>query len=194
MDTQEAAPVYPSSSSMASSIPIDLFVSKKHPGLARGELGFADSSGNIVFKANRCKKQSSSSCKKLLLDAHGNVLVSMHRQDGGHWEGFKEGGNERKDLIFTVQRTSKKLTRSELQVSLAQEISGDLAAASGLNVIGCPCQRSCTVYKGDSIVAQTSLMYKLHQIYARKNKFRLTIFPVSIDHALIASLVVIFLD
>jgi hypothetical protein len=40
---------------------------------------------------------------------------------------------------------------------------------------------------------QTSLMYKLHQIYARRSKYRLTIFPGSVDHSLIASLIVIFL-
>lgn len=74
------APGYPAG--LAPSIPIDLFVSKKHPGLARGELGFADSDGNVVFKVNRCaSSKPSSACNKVLLDAHGNVLVSMQRKD-----------------------------------------------------------------------------------------------------------------
>lgn len=41
---------------------------------------------------------------------------------------------------------------------------------------------------------QTSLMHKLHQIYASRSKFRVTIYPGSVDHALIVALVVIFLD
>ena len=44
------------------------------------------------------------------------------------------------------------------------------------------------------VLMQTSLMYKLRQLYAKRNKFRLTIFPGSDDHALVAALVVIFLD
>lgn len=41
---------------------------------------------------------------------------------------------------------------------------------------------------------QSSLMYKLHQIYVGRGKFRLTIFPGTIDRALIVALFVIFLS
>ncbi|XP_052305295.1 protein LURP-one-related 7 isoform X3 [Populus trichocarpa] len=149
------APVYPA----VVPIPVDLFVSKKHPGL-NGDLGFADSLGNIVFKK-------------------------------GSWQGFKGGDNREKDLIFRVKRTVKKLTRTELEVFLVGEISRE--STPDFKVKGFPFQRSCTIYRSDSIVAQTSLMYKLHQIYARRSKYRLTIFPGSVDHSLIASLIVIFL-
>ena len=47
-------PVYPA----AVPIPVDLFVSKKHPGL-NGDWGFADSLGNIVFKVNFDKSSKS---------------------------------------------------------------------------------------------------------------------------------------
>ncbi|XP_061943912.1 protein LURP-one-related 7 isoform X2 [Populus nigra] len=157
------APVYPA----VVPIPVDLFVSKKHPGL-NGDLGFADSLGNIVFKVN-FDKSSKSSFKRVLLDASGNPLITVFRDGKGSWQGFK-GGYNREDLIFRVKRTVKKLTRTELEVFLVGEIS----------------RESTPDFK-------TSLMYKLHQIYARRSKYRLTIFPGSVDHSLIASLIVIFL-
>ncbi|KAI5555822.1 hypothetical protein BDE02_19G110500 [Populus trichocarpa] len=158
------APVYPA----VVPIPVDLFVSKKHPGL-NGDLGFADSLGNIVFKVN-FDKSSKSSFKRVLLDASGNPLITVFRDGKGSWQGFKGGDNREKDLIFRVKRTVKKLTRTELEVFLVGEIS----------------RESTPDFK-------TSLMYKLHQIYARRSKYRLTIFPGSVDHSLIASLIVIFL-
>jgi len=67
------APVYPA----VVPIPVDLFVSKKHPGL-NGDLGFADSLGNIVFKVS-FDKSSKSSFKRVLLDASGNPLITVFR-------------------------------------------------------------------------------------------------------------------
>lgn len=159
-------------------IPVDLFVSKKHPGLTRGDLGFADASGNIVFKVNR----KSSNKRVLLLDSEGNPLISMNRHHKGSWEGFK-GDEDQKDLIFRVQRKGK----TELEVFLVD-------SASELKLKGSAFQKSCTIYKGNEILAQTSLMYKLRQLFVGRNKFRLTIFPGFVDQALVAALIVIFLN
>ncbi|KAG2669860.1 hypothetical protein I3760_14G054900 [Carya illinoinensis] len=162
-----------------SPIPVDLFVSKKHRGLSRGDLGFADASGRIVFRVNRPSSKSSAN-KLVLLDATGKPLISMHRHDDGSWKGYK--GGEQKDLIFRVKKAE-----TDLEVFL-------LDSTSELKVKGCPSMKSCTIYKGNDILAQTSLMYKLWQLYVRKDKFRLTIFPGSVDYALVAALIVIFID
>ncbi|XP_040992030.1 protein LURP-one-related 7-like [Juglans microcarpa x Juglans regia] len=160
-------------------IPVDLFVSKIHTGLTRGDLGFADTSGRIVFKVNR--QSSKSSANKLeIVDATGKPVISLHRSDNGSWKGYK--GDDQKDSIFTV-RTEK----TELLVSLVNP-------ASELKVKGQPSMKSCTIYKGNDIVAQTSLMYKLCQLYVSRRKFRLTIFPGSVDHAVVAALIVIFFE
>ena len=67
-------------SSAHSPIPFDLFVSKKHPGLTHGDLGFADASGNVIFKINRrSSKSSPNHNKRLLLDSAGNPLLSIYR-------------------------------------------------------------------------------------------------------------------
>ncbi|KAJ0006784.1 hypothetical protein Pint_30714 [Pistacia integerrima] len=168
-------------------IPIDLFVSKKHPGLTRGQIGFADSSGNIVFKVNR-----QSSAKTVVLNSVGNPLISLYHQDKGLWQGFKGDDGGEKDLMFRVQRMLNRLTRTEFDVFLVGENQEE--STSDVKMKGFPFRRSCTIFKGNSIVAQTSLMYKLHQIYARRNRFRLTIFPGSFDTTLIVALVAIFFD
>uniref|UniRef100_A0A803PV45 Reverse transcriptase domain-containing protein n=1 Tax=Cannabis sativa TaxID=3483 RepID=A0A803PV45_CANSA len=46
---------------------------------------------------------------------------------------------------------------------------------------------------GNAIRVMTSLMYKLNQIFVKRGKFRLTIFPGSVDHAFVVALIVIFL-
>lgn len=61
-------------------IPVDLFVSKMHAGLKRGDLGFADNSGRIVFKVNRQSSKSSAS-KLVIVDATGKPVISLHRSD-----------------------------------------------------------------------------------------------------------------
>ncbi|XWS74418.1 hypothetical protein CRYUN_Cryun02cG0214300 [Craigia yunnanensis] len=186
MTTITSAPIHPSNLP----IPVDLFVSKKHPGLPRGVLGFADSSGKIVFRVNRQSSKSSSDDKMVLLDSAGNPLISIYRLLDGSWQGFK-GNDGEKDLIFKVQRILNKFTRTELEVFLVAENQEELTC--DFKVKGCHFQRSCTIYKGDSIVAQTNLMHKLRQIYVRRSKFRLTMFPGSVDPALVVALVVIFL-
>ncbi|KAF5744462.1 protein LURP-one-related 7 [Tripterygium wilfordii] len=186
-----------------SQIPVDLFVSRKHPDLTRGDLGFADSSGNIVFRVSlesrRRRSSSSSSCsapKRVLLDAAGVPLISMYRHQNGSWQGYKGNGgcggeDKEKDLIFRVERKVKTLTRIELKVFL---VGGN--STCELRIKGCPFQRSCTIYTGDSIqsiVAQSNLMYKLHQVFVKRSEFRVTIFPGN-DHALVAALILVFLD
>nr|POF08535.1 protein lurp-one-related 7 [Quercus suber] len=63
-------------------------------------------------------------------------------------------------------------------------------SAPKLKVKGFPFQKSCTIYRGNDIVAQVQAA----AVYAKRNKFRLNIFPGFADHALVAALVVIFLD
>ncbi|CAN1266375.1 Protein LURP-one-related 7 [Linum perenne] len=194
MDGNDSPPV--AANAGASQIPVDLFVSKKHPGVPPGNLGFADSSGDVLFRVARLpspKAWKSTWSKKLILNSSGSPLISLHRLDRGSWEGFKGGEDAEKEMIFRVQRTANKLCRAEFEVFLAGESSQDQSKPD-FKVKGCCFQRSCTIYGGDSIVGQTSLMYKLHQVHASRNKFRLTVFPGSIDHALVVALVVVFLS
>ncbi|KFK21953.1 hypothetical protein AALP_AAs48252U000200 [Arabis alpina] len=165
-------------------IPVDLFVSKNFPGLSAGDLGFADSSDHLLYVIRK-----SSSSLKSLLDSSGVPLFTISRLHNGMWELHKGDVEKRKELVLTVKRTSNRFSKIELEVSFAAGESSQL-----LVIKGSPFQKSCTIYSQDSIVAQTSLMYKLRQIYVRRNKFRLTIFPGSVHHSLVVAMVAVFLQ
>ncbi|XP_024639322.1 protein LURP-one-related 7 isoform X2 [Medicago truncatula] len=159
-------------------IPIDLFGSKKHAGVPRGILAFTDASGNIVFKVHRQPPDpnSSSSLKdtKLLLDSNDNPLFSIHRHHNGIWKCYKGSGDENKELVLQVKRTVKTITKVELEVFFAGERLKDNDTCD-LKVIGSPFKRSCSVYKDGDLVAQSSLMYKLNQIYVSRGYLSSTI-------------------
>ncbi|CAA7037952.1 unnamed protein product [Microthlaspi erraticum] len=160
-------------------IPVDLFVSKKFPDLSAGDLGFADSSDHLLFILRK-----SSSTLKSLLHSSGAPLFSISRLHNGMWELHKGDVENRKELVLTVKRTANRFSKIELEVSFTGESSQHLV------IKGCPFQKSCTIYSQDSIVAQTSLMYKLRQIYVGRSKFRLTIFPESVDHSLVVAMII----
>ncbi|OIW02598.1 hypothetical protein TanjilG_24049 [Lupinus angustifolius] len=134
-----------------SHIPIDLFGSKKHAGVPRGVLAFVDASSNIVFKVNNPHPQ------KLLLDASANPLFSIHRLPNGCWKCYKGDSNEEKELVFSVQRTLKTLSRVELEVFFKGEKDG----ACDLKVKGSPFKRSCNIYKHNELVAQVRCLITL---------------------------------
>ncbi|WVY89910.1 hypothetical protein V8G54_035424 [Vigna mungo] len=177
-------------------IPIDLFGSKKHAGVPRGVLAFADESDNVVFRVNRHPPNPNSSPlpkdKKVLLDASGHTLFSIYSYHNGSWKCYKGDSDGNKELVFRVQRTLKTFTRVELEVLFESGRSND--EGCDWKVKGSPFQRSCCIYKDADLVAQSSLMYKLHQIFVSRGKFRLTIFPGTIDRALIVAMFVIFLS
>lgn len=179
-------------SAVAADLPIavDLFASKKHPQLPRGVLGFADSSGKMMFSVDRQSSKSS-----ILLDSDGKPLISVWRHQKGCWQGFKGSSvGDENLLLFRVKRTRNKFSRTEFEVFLTAEGGGNGIEDSDFKVKGCPFQKTCTIYRGNSIVAQSSLMYKLHQIYAGRSKFRVTLFPGSNHTGLLLSLLLIFLD
>ncbi|KAG8372527.1 hypothetical protein BUALT_Bualt12G0075400 [Buddleja alternifolia] len=112
----------------------------------------------------------------------------------GSWRGFKGNDHEEKDFIFVVEKTRDELTRTEFKILLVQ--GNNEESKTELRMKGCPFRRACTIYKGDSVVAETSLMYKLGigKAFVPRSRFRVTIFPGFSDHGLIASLIVIYFD
>ncbi|CAL5424664.1 unnamed protein product [Camellia sinensis] len=173
-------------------IAIDLFVSKKRHGVTRGGgLRFKDSSGNLVFRVER--QSHKSALKRVLFDASGNPLIYIHRNQNGSWQGFKRDNSE-EVMIFRVERTLNALFRTELDVFPVGENGEE--SKSDFKMKGSPFHRSCTIYSGNSIMAQTSLMYKLgiQKVLVPRHRFRLTIFPGFVDHAFVVALIVIFFD
>ncbi|XP_073144780.1 protein LURP-one-related 7 [Henckelia pumila] len=183
-----------------SEIPFDLFVRKKYSVLGtRGSLRFTDSKGHLVYRLQHPTDNSttgdSTHCTKLLLDASGATLFSVNRVNKGSWKGLRGNViNGDTGFNFKVNRTLDEFSRTEFDVVLVGDHSE--GSKTEMKMKGCPFKRSCTIYRGDSIVAESSLMYKLGigKVFVPRNRFRVTIFPGFADHGLIVSLVAIFFD
>uniref|UniRef100_A0A1D1YQ88 Protein LURP-one-related 7 n=1 Tax=Anthurium amnicola TaxID=1678845 RepID=A0A1D1YQ88_9ARAE len=169
-------------------IPVDFTVRKGYPGLTKGDLSVYDADGNLRFRVRTRCFGSSPGRAKTLHDALGNPLITcVHHQ--GRWQGFRGNSWEGEDMIFTAHKTADSPFDTELDVFLMTGNWGQPSLAFRLK--GSPFQRSCTIYKGNSIVAQTNPNYKLRKVVYSRHKFRLTVYP-GIDHALVVSLLVIF--
>ncbi|GFP80554.1 protein lurp-one-related 7 [Phtheirospermum japonicum] len=178
-------------------IPFDLFVSKKYKRVgSKGFLRFTDPAGNLVYKVKKSSNKSAADDPhriKLLLDSSANTLFSICRLSKGSWRGFR-GIVEEQNLIFVVNKTIDEYKRTEFKILLSVEHNDD--SKTELRMIGSPFKRSCTIYKDNSIVAETSLMYKLGmgKAFVPRSRFRVTIFPGSVDPSLVASLIVVYFD
>ncbi|KAL1541045.1 hypothetical protein AAHA92_25312 [Salvia divinorum] len=178
-----------------SEIPFDLFVSKKYKGLGlRGFVRYDDSTGNSVYTVKKSSAASDRDCVKQLFDSSGNILFSIKRVGKGSWHGYK-GNGEGKEVIFTAEKHVDESSRNELIVLLIND-SNNKDSKTELLMKGNPFRRSCTIYKGDSIVAQTSLMYKLGmgKVFVPRNRFRVTVFPGFADRSLVACLIAVYFD
>ncbi|CAI9107104.1 OLC1v1006390C1 [Oldenlandia corymbosa var. corymbosa] len=182
-------------------IPFDLFVSKKHQKIIGGRswIDFKDSSGNLVFTVERRHKNRSTTSSlsnpptKLLLDASGNILFSIQKPKDAMWQCFMVKDNK-EELIFRVEKKLNNQTRTEFEIFFMGKKLEEMT--ENFRMIGSPFERSCTIYNGDSLVAETSLMYKLGIMkkFVLRNRFRVTIFPGFCDVGLIVAMVVIFFD
>ncbi|CAA7389313.1 unnamed protein product [Spirodela intermedia] len=179
-----SASIFPS----AWEIPVDFTVRKGLPGLTKGEMTIHDAYDNLRFQVHSRLFNSSPWRVKTLLDASGNTLITCVNRQGG-WEGFRGNSLDFKDAIFTAHKTVTSPFDAELKVFL---MDGSLAQRRlAFRVKGSPFQRSCTIYKENSVVAQANPNFKLGKVIYSRHKFRLTVYP-RIDHALVAAILVIF--
>ncbi|VFR00683.1 unnamed protein product [Cuscuta campestris] len=95
--------------------------------------------------------------------------------------------------MFKVERITNTITEKEFEVFIADENNED--RKTDLRMKGCPFERSCTIYKGNSIMAQSSRMYTIgfQNQFVPRNRFRITLFPGPCDLLVVLSLFVIFL-
>ncbi|XP_071700904.1 protein LURP-one-related 7-like [Rutidosis leptorrhynchoides] len=171
-------------------IPIDLFLSKKKQ-LTRGGLKLTDSDGNLVFSVHR--SHSHHLFNRILADSSGTPLIYIAHNLKATWHGYRKDSSEEKDIMFRAERTMNTFNKVEFEV-LLNNANPDDPKKSIFKMRGSPFYRSCTIYNGETIVAQTSLMYKLgiRNVIVPRNKFRLTIFPGYADRDFVVALTVIF--
>lgn len=178
-------------------IPTDLKIYRGKLVFNRSDMTVRDAYGNSLYRVSaRYFSRSSSSSSffpssrrvRTLSDSDGNPLLSAVHSNNG-WQCFRGNSWEREDLVFTVKSLSDSQFGAELNVFLSgKELEDQIP---NFRLKGSPFKRSCTIYSGDSIVAQTNPLYKLGKVIYSRHKFRLTVYP-GVDHALVIAMLVTF--
>ncbi|ERN05369.1 hypothetical protein AMTRI_Chr08g167490 [Amborella trichopoda] len=184
--------------------PVDLYITKRPIHFGPSYLTVTDFNGDPVFTVHHKFRSKT----RLLLDSSKNPILSIH-ENGLLCEAFRVIDGEKRDKIFSVKRSEFSRFKTELEVFIEPEnIYGNYKIDNigddtiyydnqgeeicDLVVKGSPYRRSCSVYRGCSIVAQMCPLHRLRRIVVGRFKFRLTLFP-GVDQALILALIVIFL-
>nr|CAB3461805.1 unnamed protein product [Digitaria exilis] len=159
-------------------VPVDFTVFKKGP-----EMAMHDATGRLAFRVAACGG-------KALFDAAGGVLVTVRTNGQGEWQAFSGNSLEQRHIIFTAKVISASSSRKEVHVFIPPTNSFEDSKAS-YRLLGSTFRRACTIIKGDSIIAQTNLLYKLKKTIYSRRKFRVTIYPGN-DNMLVMAMVMTF--
>ncbi|XP_066368062.1 protein LURP-one-related 7-like isoform X2 [Miscanthus floridulus] len=138
-------------------VPVDFKVVKKGP-----EMAMHDATGRLAFRV-----AGSAGWATALQDDAGGVLVTVRSSGQGEWQAFSGNSLEQTHIIFTAKVISASSSRKEVHVFISPRSTVEDSKPS-YRLIGSTFRRACTIIKGDSIVAQTNLLYKLKKtIYSR---------------------------
>ncbi|KAG0452196.1 hypothetical protein HPP92_025836 [Vanilla planifolia] len=170
--------------------PVDLTATKRSISLTDGDFGVTDVNGNTIMRVKGTLLSLRD--RRVLFDAAGNPLVSMHQKIISihrRWQVFRGDSSSTKDLLFSARKSSLLQFKTELDVFLASN-SGEHRC--DFKVKGSYYERSCSVYLGDSntIIARMSRHYTAKNIVLGKEAFGISIYP-NVDYAFVVSLIVI---
>ncbi|XP_058214714.1 protein LURP-one-related 15-like [Rhododendron vialii] len=152
--------------------------------------GVTDVNGNIMFKIKR--KCFSLGHRRTLLDAAGNPILTLqwkiltaHRR----CRVYRGGSRDKKDLLFSVKKSSLFQCKRKLDVFLAANTKENFC---DFKIKGSWFERSCTIYLGDTstIIAQMHKKLSVQGVLLGKDNFAVTVFP-NVDYAFIVALVVV---
>ncbi|KAL6865034.1 hypothetical protein ACP4OV_016185 [Aristida adscensionis] len=163
-------------------VPVDLTVVKKGP-----EMALHDAAGRLAFRVTAAAAGGGGTA---LLDAAGAVLVAVRSSGQGEWQAFSGNSLEQRDIIFTAKVIAASSSRKEIHVFIPPRSTFEDPKPS-YRLIGSTFRRACTIIKGNSIVAQTNLLYKLKKAIYSRRKFRVTIYPGN-DNILIMAMIMVF--
>ncbi|XP_066363869.1 protein LURP-one-related 7-like isoform X2 [Miscanthus floridulus] len=138
-------------------VPVDFKVVKKGP-----EMAMHDATCRLAFRV-----AGSAGGATALQDDAGGVLVTVRSSGQGEWQAFSGNSLEQTHIIFTAKVISASSSRKEVHVFISPRSTVEDSKPS-YRLIGSTFRRACTIIKGDSMVAQTNLLYKLKKtIYSR---------------------------
>ncbi|XP_062181031.1 protein LURP-one-related 7-like [Phragmites australis] len=165
-------------------VPVDFTVVKKGP-----EMAMHDATGRLAFRVAAAAGGGHGG-GRALLDAVGGTLVTVRSRSEGEWQAFSGNSLEQRDIIFTAKVISASSSQKEVHVFIPPRSTFEDPKPS-YRLIGSTFRRACTIIKGNSIVVQTNLLYKLKKAIYSRRKFRVTIYPGN-DNILIMSMIITF--
>ncbi|KAG0452112.1 hypothetical protein HPP92_026131 [Vanilla planifolia] len=147
--------------------PVDLTATKRSISLTDGDFGVTDVNGNTIMRVKGTLLSLRD--RRVLFDAAGNPLVSMHQKIISihrRWQVFRGDSSSTKDLLFSARKSSLLQFKTELDVFLASN-SGE---------------HRCDF--------KMSRHYTAKNIVLGKEAFGISIYP-NVDYAFVVSLIVI---
>ncbi|KAJ1262364.1 hypothetical protein BS78_09G101800 [Paspalum vaginatum] len=162
-------------------VPVDFTVVKKGP-----EMAMHDATGRLAFHV----AGGAGGGGTALLDDAGGVLVTVRTSGQGEWQAFSGNSSEQRHIMFTAKVVYASSSRKEVHIFIPPRTNFEDPKPT-YRLIGSTFRRACTIIKGDSIVAQTNLLYKLKKTIYSRRKFRVTIYPGN-DNVLVMAMIMTF--
>ncbi|KAG8067696.1 hypothetical protein GUJ93_ZPchr0005g15606 [Zizania palustris] len=170
-------------------VPVDFKVVQKRLWASGGDMEVWDASGGLAFRF----ATATAGLGRSLLDAAGGVLFTVRSSvETGEWQAFRGNSLEHKDIIYMAKMISVSSNQKEVHVFM-QPRSNFEDMKPSYRLVGNTSRRACTVISGDSIVSQSSLLYKLKKVAYSRRKFRVTVYPGN-DHILVMAMIMTFLE
>ncbi|CAI9759781.1 unnamed protein product [Fraxinus pennsylvanica] len=170
--------------------PVNLLIDKKVFTLSTTRYTVTSTDGNLVFKVEKFPLSFHGTL--VVLDGAGTPVITLRPKKLSYhsrWEVFSGESTDKKDLIFSVKRSSMFQIHTKLDVFLANNTSEEYC---DFKLKGSSYERSCDIYAGNSStpIAQMDKKLTAGSIFLGKDKFMVRVSP-NIDYAMVVSLIII---
>ncbi|KFK40277.1 hypothetical protein AALP_AA3G354200 [Arabis alpina] len=172
---------------------VDMAIVRKLLKLKSGNFDITDVNGNMLFTVN--DPVFGIRDKRILLDGSGYPVLTFRekiRTLHHRWKVFRGGSTDKRNLLYTVKKSSMVQFKTKLNVFLSNNRDEKIC---DFRVKGTWSEDSCIVYAGetDTIIAQMDKKDTVRSMLFGKDNFLVTVSP-NVDYAFIASLIVILDD
>ncbi|KAL1307944.1 hypothetical protein HN51_049860 [Arachis hypogaea] len=171
--------------------PTEMIVKKKYNGLLlKQRYKVKDVNGKLLLQVDG--PSLSIHKKRVMRDAQGSPILIMQEKVKmvslrHRWRVHRGKSSDDKDVIFGVRRSHPMDMKPRLDVFMPGNTDEDV---SNFQVVGSHTQKSCTIYKGDTIIAQVSDVFPSRNFSKWKESYKVKI-NEGVDYAFVVALLVI---
>nr|KYP73114.1 UPF0706 protein At5g01750 family [Cajanus cajan] len=171
--------------------PTEITVNKKYRGFFLNQrYEVLDLNGNLLLQVDGSSLDVRK--KRVMRDATGSLILTMRQKIKvvtlrHRWVVYRGGMSEEKDVIFGVERSHPLDMKPRLEVFMATNINEHI---SSFQLVGSHIDKSCKVYKGDTMIAEVIDVYPRSNFSKWTESFRVKL-NAGVDFAFIVALLVI---